>query len=46
VFDGIAIYNMVARHPAKITVTVDGLAASMVSLIARMGSKSVCPAIA
>jgi ATP-dependent Clp protease, protease subunit len=34
VFDGIAIYNQLKNHLAKVTVYVDGLAASAASLIA------------
>jgi ATP-dependent Clp protease protease subunit len=34
VFDGIAIYNQLKNHPAKVIVYVDGLAASAASLIA------------
>jgi len=34
VFDGFAIYNQLAQHPAAIEVTVDGLAASIASIIA------------
>ncbi len=34
VFDGIAIYNLLKAHPAKVHVVVDGLAASIASLIA------------
>ncbi|MFC6038421.1 head maturation protease, ClpP-related [Paenisporosarcina macmurdoensis] len=33
-FDGIAIYNQLKNHPAKVIVHVDGLAASAASLIA------------
>jgi ATP-dependent Clp protease protease subunit len=43
VFDGIAIYNMLARHPAKITVTIDGVAASIASLIAMAGQQIRMP---
>jgi ATP-dependent Clp endopeptidase proteolytic subunit ClpP len=43
VFDGIAIYNMLARHPAKVTVTVDGVAASIASLIAMVGQQIRMP---
>lgn len=34
VFDGIAIYNRLKQHPAKVTCYVDGLAASIASIIA------------
>lgn len=32
VFDGIAIYNLLKNHPARKTVYIDGLAASMASV--------------
>src|SRR5690606_4620718 len=38
VFDGIAIYNMLADYNGPVTVTVDGLAASAASFIAMAGS--------
>lgn len=37
VFDGVAIYNALARHPATVDVVVDGLAASIASVIAMSG---------
>lgn len=37
VFDGFAIYNLLAQHPAKIAVKVDGWAASAASVIAMAG---------
>lgn len=37
VFDGIAIYNAIARHSATVNVYVDGLAASAASFIAMAG---------
>lgn len=37
VFDGWAIYNALKRHPAKVTSYVDGLAASIASVIALSG---------
>ncbi|HCZ49104.1 MAG TPA: hypothetical protein DCZ11_08875, partial [Gammaproteobacteria bacterium] len=37
VSDGLAIYNALRNHPATITVTVDGIAASIASLIAQAG---------
>lgn len=40
-FDGIAIYNAIARHPAHTTVYVDGLAASAASVIAMAGDEIV-----
>lgn len=43
VFDGIAIYNLLSKHPAKVTVNIDGLAASMASVIAMAGDRIVMP---
>ena len=37
IFDGIAIYNALREHPAKVTTRVDALAASMASLVALAG---------
>jgi ATP-dependent Clp protease protease subunit len=37
VFDGFAIYNMLAQHPATVDVYVDGVAASIASIIAMAG---------
>ena len=39
VFDGTAIFNALKEHPAKVTVTIDGLAASAGSLIAMAGDE-------
>lgn len=39
VFDGIAIYNALKRHPANITAHVDGIAASAASFIAMAGDE-------
>ncbi|WP_457329736.1 ClpP-like prohead protease/major capsid protein fusion protein [Rhizobacter sp. P5_C2] len=39
VADGIAIYNALKRHPATVTVSVDGIAASIASLIAMAGDR-------
>lgn len=39
VFDGIAIHNALAAHPATINVHVDGVAASIASVIAMAGDK-------
>jgi|ERR1700754_502483 len=39
-FDGIAIYNALMRHPSNITTIVDGIAASAASIIA-MGGDTV-----
>lgn len=38
-FDGIAIYNLLREHPAKVTVKVMGLAASAASIIAMAGDE-------
>lgn len=43
VFDGIAIYNALKRHQAKVTVEVYGIAASIASIIAMAGDKVVMP---
>ncbi|CAI1776740.1 MULTISPECIES: ClpP-like prohead protease/major capsid protein fusion protein [Serratia] len=43
VFEGIAIYNLLKNHPARITVTIDGIAASMASVIAMVGDKVRMP---
>lgn len=43
VFDGIAIYNQLKNHNAGITVYVDGLAASMASVIAMVGDEVIMP---
>lgn len=37
VSDGIAIYNAIKRHPATVTTVIDGIAASIASLIAMAG---------
>lgn len=39
VFDGIAIYNALARHKAKIVVHIESLAASIASVIAMAGDE-------
>jgi ATP-dependent Clp protease protease subunit len=39
VFDGFAIYNMLQQHPATVDVYVDGVAASIASIIAMAGDK-------
>lgn len=41
VYDGHAIYNALKRHKAEVTTYVDGLAASIASVIALAGSKVV-----
>ena len=43
VFDGIAIYNLLKNHPANVTVYIDGLAASMASVIAMAGHEVIMP---
>lgn len=43
VFDGIAIYNQLKNHSATITVYIDGLAASMASVIAMVGDTVIMP---
>lgn len=39
VFEGVAIYNMLLAHPARIEVHIDGLAASIASVIAMAGEE-------
>ena len=39
VFDGVTIYNLLKQHPATITTYIDGLAASIASVIALAGDK-------
>lgn len=39
VFDGVAIYNRLKQHKAKVTVYIDGLAASIASIIALAGDE-------
>lgn len=41
VFDGLTIHNLIKQHPAKVTTYVDGLAASIASVIALAGDKIV-----
>lgn len=43
VFGGIAIYNILKRHSAEITVYVEGIAASIASVIAMAGDKIIIP---
>ena len=43
VFAGLAIYNMLKRHSGQKTVHVDGLAASIASIIALAGDKVIIP---
>ncbi|WP_198320787.1 head maturation protease, ClpP-related [Azohydromonas aeria] len=39
VFDGTAIYNALAAHPARVIVHIDGIAASIASIIAMAGDE-------
>lgn len=39
VFEGLAIYNLLSQHKAKVNVTIDGLAASAASFIAMAGDR-------
>lgn len=41
VFDGAAIYNAILRHPATVTSFIDGIAASIASVIALAGERVV-----
>lgn len=41
IFDGVAIYNALKSHPAKVTVIVDALAASAASFIAQAGDEII-----
>ena len=41
VFDGIAIYNRLKQHKANVTVYIDGLAASIASVIALAGDEII-----
>lgn len=43
VFEGTAIYNLLKNHPAKVVVYIDGLAASMASVIAMAGDTVYMP---
>jgi ATP-dependent Clp protease protease subunit len=43
VFDALAIFNMIKNHPAKVTASVDGIAASAASLVAMAADKIVMP---
>lgn len=44
VFDGLAVYNYLVRHRAQVVVHIDGIAASIASVIAMAGSRIVMPA--
>lgn len=39
VFDGVAIYNTLKNHPARVEVDIDGIAASIASVIAMAGDE-------
>lgn len=39
VYDGLAIHNALVRHPAQVTTAIDGIAASIASLIAMAGEE-------
>ena len=41
VFDGITIYNLLKNHPANVTTYIDGLAASIASVIALAGNQVI-----
>lgn len=41
VFDGITIYNLIKQHPANVTTYIDGIAASIASVIALAGDKII-----
>lgn len=43
VFDGTAIFNMLDRHRARKVVTIDGIAASIASVIAMVGDEIIMP---
>jgi ATP-dependent Clp protease protease subunit len=43
VFDGQAIYNALRRHKAEVTTYIDGLAASIASVVALAGDRVVMP---
>lgn len=43
VFDAVAIHTMLENHPAKITASIDGIAASAASLIAMAADNIVMP---
>lgn len=43
VFDGLAIFNVLQGHPAEILVMIDGIAASIASVIAMAGDRIIMP---
>lgn len=46
VFAGIALHNIIKRHPAFVNVHIDGIAASAASVVAMAGDKIIMPAAA
>jgi ATP-dependent Clp endopeptidase proteolytic subunit ClpP len=38
VFDGVTIYNLIKQHPANVTTYIDGIAASIASVVALAGN--------
>lgn len=44
VFEGTTMYNLLRGHSARVVVTIDGLAASMASVIAMAGDEILMPA--
>lgn len=43
VFDSLAIYNVIKRHPGEVSATIDGLAASGASVVAMAADKIAMP---
>lgn len=43
VFDGMAIHNALRRHPANVTTYIDGVAASIASIVALAGDEIIMP---
>jgi len=43
VFEGLSIHNALLEHPARIEVVIDGLAASIASVIAMAGDRIIMP---
>ena len=41
VFDGVTIYNLLRQHPAQVTTTIDGIAASIASIIFQAGDRRI-----
>jgi len=39
VFDGVSIYNQLKRHPARVEVDIDGVCASIATIVAMAGDK-------